>query len=186
MKGATFVTRHHAQQVPTLNVAALTLKDALDLAVLIEEEARDRYEELAAQLILHRTPAAAAFFTKMVRIEELHRSQLLEQRKKQFGDQPVVVRREMIFDVEAPEYDEARINMTQRQALEVALRSETKAHKFFVSVLATVQNPEVRKLFEELCDEELEHQQLVKAEMAKLPPAGPHDHVDVGDEPAPQ
>ncbi len=180
------MTKQPVQQAPSVNFEAMTLKDAIDLAVLIEEEARDRYEELAAQLILHRTPAAANFFTKMVRIEELHRSQLLEQRRKQFGDQPVTVRREMIFDVEAPDYDEARMNMTQRQALEVALRSEQKAHKFFVSVLANVQNPEVRRLFEELCDEELEHQQLVKAEMAKLPPPGPHDHVDVGDGPAPQ
>lgn len=180
------MTKHQPPQVPGVNFEALTLKDALDLAVLIEEEARDRYEELAAQLILHRTPSAAQFFTKMVRIEELHRSQLLEQRKKQFGEQPIAVRREMIFDVEAPEYDEARINMTQRQALDVALRSEQKAHKFFVSVLASVQNPEVRKLFEELCDEELEHQNMVKAEMAKLPPAPPHEGVDVGDEPAPQ
>lgn len=173
-------------QAPFVDFQLLTLKDALDLAVLIEEEARDRYEELAAQLVLHHTLAAASFFSKMVRIEELHRNQLLEERRKRFGDQPVTVRREMIFDVEAPVYDEARMGMSQREALETALRSEEKAHRFFVEVLEAVQNPEVRTLFEELRDEEVEHQALVKAEMAKLPPPDPLQHVDVGDGPAPQ
>jgi rubrerythrin len=173
-------------QTPSIDFTVLTLKDALDLAILIEEEARDRYEELSAQLVLHRTPGAAAFFAKMVRIEELHRNQLVEERKKAFGDQPSTVRREMIFDVEAPDYDEARAEMSTRQALETALRSEEKAHRFFVEVLSHVQNPEVKKLFEELRDEEVEHQQLVKAEIAKLPPGDPLQGVDVGDGPAPQ
>ena len=35
----------------------LSLQDALDLAILIEEEAKDRYEELAAELMeLDKTP----------------------------------------------------------------------------------------------------------------------------------
>lgn len=173
-------------QTPGIDFAALTLKDALDLAILIEEEARDRYEELAAQLVLHRTHGAAAFFAKMVRVEELHRKQLLEQRQKAFGDQPMAVRREMIFDIEAPDYDEARAEMPTRQALETALKSEEKAHRFFVEVLRHVQNPEVKALFEELRDEEVEHQELVKAELAKLPPGDPLQGVDVGDGPAPQ
>lgn len=173
-------------QTPSIDFTALTLKDALDLAILIEEEARDRYEELSAQLVLHRTPGAATFFAKMCRIEELHRKQLLEERQKAFGDQPSTVRREMIFDIEAPDYDEARAEMSTRQALETALRSEEKAHRFFVEVLSHVQNPEVKKLFEELRDEEVEHQQLVKAEIAKLPPGDPLQGVDVGDGPAPQ
>jgi erythrin-vacuolar iron transport family protein len=175
-----------APKTTGIDFATLTLKDALDLAVLIEEEARDRYEELAAQLVLHRTPVAASFFTKMVRVEELHRTQLLQAREKRFGTQPIEVRREQIWDVEAPEYDEARMNMTQRQALEVALRSEEKAHHFFVEALKVTVHPEVRSLFQELCDEELEHQDLVKAELAKLAPGHPHDALDVGDGPAPQ
>ncbi len=173
-------------QITGIDFATLTLKDALDLAVLIEEEARDRYEELAAQLVLHRTPAAASFFTKMVRIEELHRTQIAQVREKRFGTQPVSVRREQIWDVEAPDYDEVRMNMTPRQALQVALRSEEKAHHFFVEALKVTVHPEVRALFQELCDEEVEHQNLVKAELAKLPPGHPHDALDVGDGPAPQ
>jgi rubrerythrin len=159
----------------------LTLKDALDLAILIEEEARDRYEELAAQLILHHTPAAASFFTKMTKVEEKHRVQLLAQRTKAFGGQPSSVQVEMIYDIEAPEYDEARAFMSQADALQTAMRSEIKAHAFFVQALERVKDPEVRALFRELCAEELEHQALVQAEMKKLdlkPIPNPDDYGD--------
>jgi len=33
-----------------IDFASLSLKDALDLAVLVEEEARERYEEFADQM----------------------------------------------------------------------------------------------------------------------------------------
>ena len=105
---------------PTLDPARFSLCDALDIAVLVEEEARDRYEELAEQLEVHHTPEAAAFFRRMARIEEKHRNQLLERRQARFAGEPSRVRREMLFDVEAPEYDEARAFMSVREALEVA------------------------------------------------------------------
>jgi len=175
-----------SQKTQGIDFAALSLKDALDLAVLIEEEARDRYEELAAQLILHRTPEAAAFFTKMMRVEEIHRKQLLEQRTRSFGTQPIAVTREMIYDVEAADYDEVRMNMTHRDALEVALRSEIKAHRFFQEALKVVPSVEVKKLFGELCEEEITHQALVKAELDKLDPAKPSDRDDFSDDPVAQ
>ena len=60
--------------------------------------------------------------------------------------------------------------MTVRQALGASLRSEKKAHEFFVAALDKVTDSEVRALFTELRDEELEHQHLVEKEIAKLPP----------------
>lgn len=164
----------------------LSLRDALDLAVLVEEEARDRYEELAEQLRVHHTPDAAAFFAKMVRIEELHRSTLVAERTKRFGNEQVNVRREMIFDVEAPDYDEVRMNMTLKQALMTALHAESKAHEFYVTALAAVTNPEVRTLFAELAEEEVEHQNLVKAELAKLTVETAGEADDFSDEPVAQ
>jgi len=175
-----------ALATPSIDFSKLTLQDALDLAVLIEEEARDRYEELASQLALHHTPSAAVFFNRMMGIEELHRTQLMRQRTQSFGTAPGPMRRELIYDVEAPDYDEVRINMSQRQALETALRSEEKAFQFFDDALRSVNDPEVRKLFETLRGEELEHQRLVKAELAKLKAEGPNNDDDYSDDPAPQ
>ncbi|MFO1012104.1 MAG: ferritin family protein [Planctomycetota bacterium] len=171
---------------PTLDPARFSLCDALDIAVLVEEEARDRYEELAEQLEVHHTPEAAAFFRRMARIEEKHRNQLLERRQARFAGEPSRVRREMLFDVEAPEYDEARAFMSVREALEVALRSEVKAHLWFTTALRSVQDPEVRTLFTELAADELEHERYVRDELARHAgePAG--DPGAYGDDPTPQ
>ncbi len=152
-----------------IDFAKLNLRDALDLAVLIEEEARDRYEELAEQLEVHHTPAAAVFFRKMVRVEEIHRSELEKRREQLFGKSPVMVSRAAIFDIEAPEYDVVRASMTPFEALEAAMKSEVKAHDFFAAVVPRVSDPEVKKLFEELRLEEVEHQQWLKVEMQKTP-----------------
>lgn len=169
-----------------INFARLSLRDALDLAVLVEEEARDRYGELADQLELHHSEAAAGFFRRMARIEDLHRDALARRRQGTFSNQPSAVTRSMIFDIEAPSFDEARAFMTVRQALQTALRSEQKAHAFFVGALPHLKDPEARALFAELREEEVEHQQLVTAELAKLPPDEPGDAADYGDEPVAQ
>lgn len=152
-----------------INFQNLSLKDALDLAVLIEEEARDRYLELAEQLETHHTPEAAVFFRKMVRVEEIHRSQLDKRRHELFGDAPMTVTRAMIFDVEAPEYDEARADMSVKAALQASMRSEKKAHDFFARALPEVRDEAVKALFSELRDEELEHQRWVQLELDRAP-----------------
>ena len=168
-----------------IDYAKLTLKDALDLAILIEEEAQERYVELAEQLEQHRTPEAAKFFRFMSQNEEKHGAELARKRMRLFGDAPTSVTRAMIFDVEAPEYDEARAFMTARAALHVAFAAEKKAYQFFTDALPQV-NGEVKELFTELREEEVQHQRMVLAELEKTPP----DHAlatwGVPDEPTAQ
>ncbi|HWE23911.1 MAG TPA: ferritin family protein [Myxococcales bacterium] len=153
-----------------IDFSRLSLQDALDLAVLIEEEARERYEEFAHQMRLHHTHEAARFFRFMARNEEKHRVELAARRRVLFGVVHPRVKREMLFEVEAPEYDEVRAFMTARQALDAALRAEEKAYAFFVAALPAIRDEKVRKLFEELRDEEVHHQELVRAQMASAPP----------------
>jgi erythrin-vacuolar iron transport family protein len=151
-----------------IDFTRLSLREALDLAVAIEEEARDRYQEFADQLTVHHTADAAGFFARMARVEEIHRSQLAARREALFPGLPTSGMRARIFDVEAPEYDQARAFMSVRAALETALSAEEKAHGFFVRALPQLQDDGVRALFAELRDEEVEHQKLVKAEIARL------------------
>ena len=153
-----------------VDFSQLSLRDALDLAILIEEEAQERYEEFADQMVKHHTPEAARFFRFMADNEAKHGMELAKRRVQIFGREAHTVTRSMLFDIEAPEYDEARAFMTPRAAMEAALRSEIKAHAFFFAALPRVQDTEVRALFEELCNEEVEHQELVRRELAKLPP----------------
>lgn len=163
--------------------ATLTLKDALDLAILVEEEAKRRYQEFVDQLESHRTPEAAGFFRLMVRNEEKHRATLAERRKSLFGDQPTIVDADMIFDVEAPTYDQATAFMRVRAALEVALSAEQKARDFFASALEVVTDAEVRVLFSELREEEIEHEKMVLEQIAKLPPETGPDPASFADDP---
>ena len=169
-----------------IDFTTLSAKDALDLAILIEDEAAERYEELAHQLEIHRTPEAAAFFRSMVRNEATHRARLLERRTRLYGDAPRAVSRAMLWDVEAPEFDEARAFMSVRQAMETALRSEQKAHAYFVAALAHVGEPEVHALLEELRDDEVLHQEMIRREMARLGTEPEVEAEDFTDEPTSQ
>jgi rubrerythrin len=166
-----------------IDFETLGLRDALDLATLIEQEAKDRYSELADQMDIHHNPEAARFFRYMLQVESTHESQLAERRRSMFGATPRVVRREMIFDVEAPDYDEARHDMTVHDALGAALRAEEKAFAFFDAALPRVKDPTVRDLFEKLREEEREHREYVMREIAKLPPEASIDAGAFEDDP---
>lgn len=177
------------EKTRSIDWSQLSLRDALDLAILVEEEAKDRYDEFVDQMELHHNDEAVRFFRFMRHNEEKHERQLAERRVKLHGDAPRAVRREMLFDVEAPEYDEVRGFMTVREALETALRAEQKAHAFFVAALEKMPattDPEVRALFAELRDEEIEHEALVRKELARLSPDGKWKTEDFADEPVSQ
>lgn len=172
--------------VQGLDYGKLSLQDALDLAVLIEEEAKERYLEFADQMQVHHNPEAESFFRFMAGNEEKHRAELAGRRQRLFADAPSNVSSAMLFDVEAPEYDEARAFMTARQAMESALGCERKAHEFFAGLLDQIKDPSVKELFQELRDEEVHHQALVKRELLRLPPDSGLNPDDFADEPVAQ
>lgn len=169
-----------------VDFARLDLKDALDLAILIEDEARERYEEFAEQMEVHHTTDAAKFYRFMAENEAKHGADLTARRKALFADAPTRMSRSMLWDVEAPEYDKARAFMSPRKALEVALESEIKAHAYFTAALPFLSDPDVKALFAELQGDEVEHKALVQAELAKLPPEPEIDVEDLVDEPVGQ
>lgn len=170
----------------TVDFGTLSLQDALDLAILVEEEAQERYLEFVDQMEQHHTKEAAGFFASMARNEQKHGEELRARRRALFGDAPPRVRRSMLWDVEAPDYDQPRAFMSARQAMQVALASETKAHEFFVNALPHVSDPEVKALFQELRDEEVLHQGLVREAMRALPEGEEPDGADHEDEPVAQ
>jgi erythrin-vacuolar iron transport family protein len=169
-----------------IDPAKQTMMDALDLAILVEEEAQERYEEFAQQMELHRTFGAAEFFRHMVENEAKHGRELAERRQQRFGAAPRTVTRAMLYDVEAPDYDAARAFMSPRQAMEAAMACEIKAQAFFDGALPAIRDAEVRALFVELRDEEIQHQELVRAELDRLGPDSGLSDEDFVDEPAAQ
>src|SRR5512137_2008596 len=169
-----------------IDFAHLSLKDALDLAIINEEETKDRYEEFVDQMVKHHTPDAEDFFRTMVVNESKHEAELTSRRNSLFEGEPRQVKRSMIWDVEAPDYDDARAFMSARQSMAVALQCEIKAHDFFAAALPHIQDAEVRVLFEELRNEELLHQEMVKKQIEKLPPDPGIDPEAFVDEPTAQ
>lgn len=169
-----------------LDFSSLSLRDALDLAVFIEEEAKERYDDFAAQMDAHHTPDAAKFFRHMAANELKHAERISAKRNERFGDEPITASRSVIFDVEAPEFDQARAFMSPHQALEVALESETKAREYYEGALKTVEDTDLRDLFTWLRDEEIDHQRMVRELMAKVPTGGDLDPDDFVDPPTAQ
>lgn len=169
-----------------LDLTKLDLMDALDLAILIEQEAMERYEELTAMMREHRTEEAASFFHFMAKAEAKHGADLLAERAKTFGKAPRRVDRSLIWDVEAPGYETVHDFMTLREALKVAMDAEVKAWEFFDGALKLQLSPPVRKLFEELLAEEVVHQEMVQRELAKAPPDSAVAPGDFADEPVAQ
>ena len=154
----------------SLDLSKLSLMDALDLAILIEEEARRRYEMFASQVGQGGSGYdAGSFFASMAENEAKHGTDLLNQRIDLFGKVPMKVKIDDLYDVEAPETGAPRRGMSVVQAFEVGLSAEKKAYDFYDRALPGITDPDVIKLFTELRDEETEHVEMLQAEMAKLP-----------------
>jgi rubrerythrin len=154
-----------------IDFSKLTLMDALDLARLIEVEAFDRYTLFSKQIGRTYTENSASFFATMAVNEKRHGDQLGARRTALFGNKPANVKLDDLFDVEAPDVGAPRWNMSQLQACHLAMSSEKKAFAFYDMALPSLNNPEVKELFEELRDEEAEHIRMIEEVIAKLPPS---------------
>ena len=162
-----------------VDFSKLSLMDTLDMATLIEVEAFERYTLFARQMGRGFADDAGSVFQSMADNEKKHGDELAERRRRLFGDQPARVKLDDIFDVEAPDVGATRWDMSEFKAYQVALHSEKKAFAFYDRALRSVQQPEVKALFEELRDEEAEHVRMIEEIIAKLPPSA---RIDVPDE----
>jgi rubrerythrin len=168
--------------MPIPEARTLSLKDALDLAISIEEEAQARYDEFARITGGRYAGDAADMFRQMAGYEARHGQNLTTRRRELFGNAPRTVTAEDLDDVEAPDRGAPRTFMSARQALEVALAAEEKARDFYTDALREVKDAQVRALFEDLLEEETNHVRLVDAWLRTLPP-GPDVEEDEADAP---
>ncbi|MFT7520176.1 MAG: rubrerythrin [Kiritimatiellia bacterium] len=162
-----------------IDFSTLDLMDALDLAVLIEIEAMERYKLFSNQLGYSFPGDAGSVFHHMANNEAKHGVELSQRRESLFGDAPVRVQKSALFDVEAPEVGAPRWDMSPLAAFEVAVSSERKAYAFYDQALPHVTNEEVRTLFVELRGEEQRHMDMLLTAMAKLPARAAEGLVDL-------
>lgn len=154
-----------------LDLCGITLMDALDLASLIELEAKQRYTEFAESLGSRGIDDAGAVFRSMAVNEGKHCEEIAGRRLDLFGDRPARVGLDDLFDVEAPASGDVRWNTSVLKAYQLALFSEQKAFAFYDEALEHVEQPDVKALFEELRDEEAEHVRMLVKIIADLPPS---------------
>ncbi len=133
-------------------------------ALALEEEASERYAELAEVMESHNNPEAAALFSKMAGIEQLHVDEIRKQiARRELKDLPSTHYRWV--GIEGPETtDHADLHylMTPRQALSLALLNERRARDYYLDIVEQATDPEVVELARELADEEREHVNWVK------------------------
>jgi rubrerythrin len=151
-----------------LDFSKLSGTDVLDMAIAIEDEATIYYEQLA-DWVGDDKPEVVDFFKRMAVREKRHHDQIVALRERLFGDAPASNAAKVSWSVEEPDVYRVPDDVTLRQAFEVAMESETRAHDFYAGALEYATDDKVTDLFEGLRQAEADHQRMLREEMAKYP-----------------
>jgi rubrerythrin len=157
-------------------------------AMVIEQEAVERYREFAANMEEHGNGAVAELFGKLAEFEAEHAFHLA---KKTVGmTLPKFAAAEYSWlDEQAPVPEAHAFVMrmlTPRMALEIALRAEQRAKAFFDKVLDESTDAGIRELARDMARDEQAHIAWVNEALARVPqPYQPSEELP-GDPTIPQ
>jgi rubrerythrin len=139
-------------------------------AYAIELEAAERYAQFAEQMDVHNNKEVAALFRRLSGFEALHAQRILQEMA--WPSVPALTPAYAWEGAEAPEtapFDSLHYLMQPWHALEIALRCELQAQKYFEGIAAGNAPASVRQAARELAQEEAEHAALVREWMSKVP-----------------
>ena len=145
------------------------LADFMKRAYAMELEASTRYAEFADQMEIANNREVAELFRKLAGIEKLHANKILEHMRWQappLDTEPF--RWEGLEGAETGEHGDLHYLMQPYHALQIALRNEERAARFFASVARRDLPRPVLAAAREMAEEEREHVELVKAWMARV------------------
>jgi rubrerythrin len=165
-----------------VDLSALDLCAAVDLAIVIEDEARQRYEQLAGQVGGRYPGDASEVFQAMADVQRMHTAHLAKRRRQVFGDAPPHFDETVVCDLEAPSHGAVRVFMGPRDALAAAMEAEARAVEFYDEAAALVRDPAAKVFLEGQREEDFDHWQALEAWMAAAPP-GPDLEEDEADPP---
>jgi rubrerythrin len=156
---------------PREPVAPQTLEDFMAQALALENEAQQRYAELADMMEMHNNREVAELFRKMSVIEGKHAAQI--QAEMGWTETPraaaIAPAWQGFEAAETIPTESLHYLMQPWHALELALASEQRAEAFFAHLAGVATTDAVRRAALELRDEEREHVELIRAWMAKVP-----------------
>ena len=144
-------------------------------AYAIEIEAQERYQQFAEQMELHNNREVAQLFRKLADIEGLHAKHILaETGWASLPAMPVPYAGSL--EEEGPEtapFESLHYLMKPYHALEIALRCELEAVKYFEDIAASTSSERVRAAAAEMAADEREHVELVRDWLKRVPQPGP-------------
>lgn len=156
-------------QVPPGPVCKFSIGELLLHALVIELEAMQRYQELAAMMEQTGNSKVAKIFARMAEIEANHAQIIDEQIRGR--ELPMLTPSQYHWrGPEAPENtDSARLFhlMTPSQAMSLALDNEKRAYEFFADVVDDSTDERVREMAAEFAAEEEEHVAWVEEWLAE-------------------
>jgi rubrerythrin len=139
-------------------------------AYAIELEATERYAQFAEQLETHNNREVAELFRKLSEIEARHAQRILsEMRWPSLPALPPAYAWETPEGPETAPFDSLHYLMQPWHALEIALRCELEAKKYYDGIAASRAPREVREAAREMAAEEDEHVRLVREWMSRVP-----------------
>jgi len=150
------------------------LEDFMARAYTMELEATERYAQFAEQLETHNNREVAQLFRKLSEIEALHAKRILaEMGWPGLPPLPVPYAWEGNEAPETAPFDSMHYLMQPFHALEIALRCEQQAQKYFEDIAAAQVPPAVRTAALEMAGEEREHVRLIQQWLKRVPQPRP-------------
>ena len=150
-----------------------TVDEFMRCAWAMEEEAAERYAELAEQMATHHNDEVAELFARLAVIEGKHRDQIMA--RMGWSSPPDVdgLRWETPEGPETTDYGELHYLMSPWHALKLAESNERRAAEFFEHLAAARVPVEVREAALEMAAEEREHVRLIEDWLARVPAPEP-------------
>jgi len=160
------------------NFDSLTEQEILALAISAEEEDERTYADYAERL-RQSFPASAAVFDGMRAEETSHRTRLIEQYRRRFGDHIPLIRRDDVkgFVRRRPAWlvEPLGVDVVRKQAAAM----EIESRRFYERAAERTSDPRVRQLLDDLAQEERSHEHRAEAlEAEKLGPAAAREEQE--------
>ncbi|TAD89105.1 MAG: rubrerythrin [Alphaproteobacteria bacterium] len=142
----------------------------LAYAIRLEEDAAQRFADLAEAMKIYGNADVAQFFARMAQFSRMH---LEEARKRAaFHTVPSIPANEFCWpgdeSPEATSMEGSHYLMTLDYAFDLALESEERGYAFYATVFDRTTDSDVKVLAREFRDEEAEHVAELKRWMTKL------------------
>lgn len=140
-----------------------TVADMLAFVLAVENEASERYAEMAEAMDAHNNTKVAKLFRRMSEIEDLH-AESIEQQAAKLGITELPALSYRWSAPEGPEsgdFADLHYLMTPREALLIARHNEEKAAAYFAELVNRSTDPEMKAMAEEMAAEEREHVEWV-------------------------